>query len=103
MRKHKQRRIFSLVLAFVALLCISGLHAFAVTVIQDGLEVTLVTDKAEYSANEQIKTTLTVKNNNDTAVENVDLETAIPEGYILADKSENKKTVESVAAGESVS
>ena len=103
MRKHKQRRIFSLVLAFVALLCISGLHAFAATVTQDGLEVTLVTDKAEYSANEQIKTTLTVKNNNDTAVENVDLETAIPEGYILADKSENKKTVESVAAGESVS
>lgn len=103
MRKHKHRRIFALVLAFVVLLCISGLHAFAATVTQDGLEVTLVTNKAEYSANEQIKTTLTVKNNNDTAVENVNLETALPEGYALADKSENKKTVESVAAGESVS
>ena len=88
-------------LAFI--LSISSINAFAATVTQDNLEVTLVTDKEKYSENEQIKTTLTVKNNNDTAVTNVDLETALPDGYKLADKSENKKTVDSIAAGESVS
>ena len=88
-------------LAFI--ISISSINAFAATVTQDNLEVTLVTDKEKYSENEQIKTTLTVKNNNDTAVTNVDLETALPNGYKLADKSENKKTVDSIAAGESVS
>ena len=97
------KKIIAVVTMITVLLGISGLHTFAATVTQDNLEVTLVTDKEKYSENEQIKTTLTVKNNNDTAVTNVDLETALPNGYKLADKSENKKTVDSIAAGESVS
>ena len=97
------KKIIAVVTMITVLLGISGLHTFAATVTQDNLEVTLVTDKEKYSENEQIKTTLTVKNNNDTAVTNVDLETALPNGYKLADKSENKKMVDSIAAGESVS
>lgn len=101
MKNVKQIFVIIFMLAFI--LSISSINAFAATVTQDNLEVTLVTDKEKYSENEQIKTTLTVKNNNDTAVTNVDLETALPDGYKLADKSENKKTVDSIAAGESVS
>jgi len=97
------KRIFVITFMLAFILSISSINAFAATVTQDNLEVTLVTDKEKYSENEQIKTTLTVKNNNDTAVTNVDLETALPDGYKLADKSENKKTVDSIAAGESVS
>lgn len=97
------KRIFVIIFMLAFILSISSINAFAATVTQDNLEVTLVTDKEKYSENEQIKTTLTVKNNNDTAVTNVDLETALPDGYKLADKSENKKTVDSIAAGESVS
>lgn len=88
-------------LAFI--LSISSINAFAATVTQDNLEVTLVTDKEKYAEDEQIKATLTVQNNNKVPVTNVDLETALPDGYKLADKSENKKTVDSIAAGESVS
>ena len=97
------KRIFVITFMLAFILSISSINAFAATVTQDNLEVTLVTDKEKYSENEQIKTTLTVKNNNDTAVTNVDLETALPDGYKLAAKSENKKTVDSIAAGESVS
>ena len=101
MKNAKRFFVITFMLAFI--MSISSINAFAATVTQDNLEVTLVTDKEKYAEDEQIKTTLTVKNNNDTAVTNVDLETALPDGYKLADKSENKKTVDSIAAGESVS
>lgn len=101
MKNAKRFFVIAFILAFIV--SISSINVFAATVTQDNLEVTFVTDKEKYSENEQIKTTLTVKNNNDTAVTNVDLETALPDGYKLADKSENKKTVDSIAAGESVS
>lgn len=101
MKNAKRFFVITFMLAFI--MSISSINAFAATVTQDNLEVTLVTDKEKYAEDEQIKTTLTVKNNNDTAVTNVDLETALPDGYKLAAKSENKKTVDSISAGESVS
>lgn len=97
------KRIFVITFMLAFILSISSINAFAATVTQDNLEVTLVTDKEKYAEDEQIKATLTVQNNNKVPVTNVDLETALPDGYKLADKSENKKTVDSIAAGESVS
>ena len=97
------KRIFVITFMLAFIISISSINAFAATVTQDNLEVTLVTDKEKYAEDEQIKATLTVENNNKVPVTNVDLETALPDGYKLADKSENKKTVDSIAAGESVS
>ena len=87
------------------ILCISltAIPAFAESLTQDGLEVTLITDKSEYSQSEQIVTTLTVKNTNDFAIKNVLLENAVPEGYKLAENSDLKKQVESLGTGETVS
>ena len=87
------------------ILCISltAIPAFAESLTQDGLEVTLITDKPEYSQSEQIVTTLTVKNTNDFAIKNVLLENAVPEGYKLAENSDLKKQVESLGTGETVS
>lgn len=99
----KIKKLLASVFVVAIILSLANINAFAAMVTQDNLEVTLVTDKGKYAESEPIKATLTVKNNNDTAVSNVDLETEIPEGYKLADKTENKKTVESIAAGESVS
>lgn len=59
MKNVKQIFVIIFMLAFI--LSISSINAFAATVTQDNLEVTLVTDKEKYSENEQIKTTLTVK------------------------------------------
>lgn len=70
---------------------------------QDGLEVTLTTDKEEYSQGEQIVTTLTVTNTNEVAVDNVTMESLIPDGYKLADGTEAVKQIERLEAGEEVS
>lgn len=93
------------VLFLTVLLCITmmAVPALAASDSQDGLEVTLTTDKEEYSKSEEIAATLTVTNTNDTAVSNVSLENLIPDGYKLADGSEAAKQVESLGAGETVS
>ena len=93
------------VLFLTVLLCITmmAVPALAASDSQDGLEVTLTTDKEKYSKSEEIAATLTVTNTNDTAVSNVSLENLIPEGYKLADGSEAAKQVESLDAGETVS
>ena len=89
------------VLFLTVLLCITmmAVPALAASDSQDGLEVTLTTDKEKYSKSEEIAATLTVTNTNDTAVSNVSLENLIPEGYKLADGSEAAKQVESLDAG----
>lgn len=93
------------VLFLTVLLCITmmAVPALAASDSQDGLEVTLTTDKEKYSKSEEIVATLTVTNTNDTAVSNVSLENLVPEGYKLADGSEVAKQVESLGAGETVS
>ena len=92
-------------LFLTVLLCITmmAVPALAASDSQDGFEVTLTTDKEEYSKGEEIAATLTVTNTNDTAVSNVSLENLIPDGYKLADGSEAAKQVESLGAGETVS
>lgn len=85
-------------------LCMSVMvkPAFAASTSQDGLEVTLTTDKDTYEKGDQITATLVVKNTNDFAISNVSLENMIPDGYKLADGSTTTKQVESLDAGESV-
>ena len=78
------------------------MSAFAASSSQDGLEVTLTTDKESYSQSEQIVATLTVTNTNEAEISNVSLENVIPEGYTLADGSEATKQFESLGAGETV-
>lgn len=75
---------------------------FAASSTQDGLEVTLTTDKETYSQSEQIVATLTVTNTNEVTINSVSLENVIPEGYKLADGSEVRKQAESLGAGETV-
>ena len=89
-----------LMVVLVILFSFSSVQAFATTLTQDGLEVTLTTNKEKYSKNEQITATLTVKNTNDSAISNISLENLIPDGYKLADKSEKTKQIGILNAGE---
>lgn len=73
----------------VSLFCLSTV-AFASTSEQDGLKVELTTDKENYSLNEDIKINVTVTNTNDVTVENVKIDTLLPEEFTLKDK--NKST-----------
>lgn len=95
------KRIQIFLLMMVLSIGFMVMPVLAASLSQDGLEVTLTTDKESYSQDDQIVATLTVTNTNDFAVSYVSLENVIPEGYKLADGSEVIKQVESLESGES--
>ena len=81
------KKIASLLLVisfvFCAILALP-LNANAVsTAAQSGLEVTLVTDKTDYTADEDIQLSVNIKNNNSYKVEDVSVESLLPEGLVL--------------------
>lgn len=96
------KKTLAFLLAMVLCLSMTAMNVSAASSEQDGLEVTLETDKAQYSKSEQITATLTVTNTNDESVSNITMESIIPEGYFLADNTEAVKQLESLGAGESV-
>ncbi|MEE1060979.1 MAG: VWA domain-containing protein [Ruminococcus sp.] len=66
---------------------------------QDGLEVTITTDKTEYTANQDIKVSVIIKNNNSYKVEDISVETLLPEGFVLKSGNLSEKDID-VEAGE---
>lgn len=102
MKRMKQISVFIVTLLFC--LSMHTVQIFAETVTQDGLEVTLTTDKEEYFGGEQIKLTLNIKNTNPVAVRNLSLVKIIPEGYELADgfADELEQQIDTLEPGEEV-
>lgn len=100
--KKTMKHFSAFVLSVLLCLGMMSMPVFAASESQDGLEVTLVTDKEAYNQEEQIVATLSVKNTNDFAVTNLLLENIIPDGYKLAENFVATKQVESLAAGESI-
>lgn len=96
------RKFSSFLILLCMLLSVFSIQTFAETSTQDGLEVTLTTDRNEYNKDEQIVVNLTVKNTNEIAVTNVSLKNLIPEGYQLANGFEATKQIDVLNAGESV-
>ena len=93
------KRIMIVVLALVLAVSLS-LTAFAATASQDGLELSVTTDKTSYSATEQVTVTVTVKNTNAFAVSNVAVESSVPDGYMPADGYSSTKNIATLGAGE---
>lgn len=96
------KKSISILLVLLLSISIFAVPAFAAETVQDGLKVSLVTDKDAYNDGETIEATLTVENTNSFAVYDVSLESLVPEGYVLADDAENIKNLESLAGGDSV-
>ena len=93
--------------SFLAMLCVFAAMLsstiFAAETSQDGLKAKLTTGAEAYTSTENIQATLRVTNENAYSVEGVDLKVLLPEGYELADESQQgKMSVDSLAAGESV-
>lgn len=84
---RKIQKLFIVLFTLVFCFGISTIPAFAASVSQDGLEVTLVTDKTAYEQDEQITATLSIKNTNEYDLENISVQSIIPEGYVLVDGS----------------
>lgn len=100
--KKTMKRFSEILLSVLLCLSMMTIPAFAASESQDGLEVTLVTDKEAYTQDEKIVAILSVKNTNDFAVNNLSLENVIPDGYKLAEDSVAVKQVESLKAGATV-
>ena len=75
--------LLTLSLVFCVLLALPLNASAASTATQDGLEVTITTDKTEYTADEDIQVSVNIKNNNSYKVEDVSIETLLPEGLVL--------------------
>lgn len=80
---------------------IAGMNVFAASTTQDGLEVSLTTDKEAYSKDEKITATLSVKNTNESDVTDIAMETVIPDGYEVTDGTKNNKQLNKLAPNES--
>lgn len=81
------KKIASLLLTLLLVFCVFlalPLNASATsTETQDDLEVTITTDKNEYTADEDIQVSVSIKNINSYKVEDVSIETRLPEGLVL--------------------
>ena len=99
----KASKILTVFLTAIFLsLTMVAIPAFAASTTEDGLEVTLFTDKKEYSQGEQITAILTVKNTGEITISNVSLENIVPVGYKLVEGSEVSKQVENLEPGNTV-
>lgn len=74
----------SLMLAVLMLASLTFGVSAAGTDARDGLEVSLLTDQGTYEAGEEICLSVSVKNTNAYAVEGVQVEALLPQGYELA-------------------
>lgn len=91
----KCKKVFAFTLSVLLAFACYAVPAFASSSAnQYGLEATIVTDKESYKANEDIHVTVTVKNTNDFKVENVSMESLLPETLTLKDGSNSTKTVD---------
>lgn len=93
-------RLMALVLSLLLCISIIGIIASAASVTKDGLEVTLTTDKEEYSAEEPIEATLSVENKGNKIIDEVNLETLIPDGYHIESSSTATKNAGQIGIGE---
>ena len=96
----KTSKILALVLTVILCMSMLAISALALTVEQDGLELTLSTDKASYAHGEQIVINLEAKNTSENAFNNVVLKIGTLDGFTIASGS-TEKTLTTLASGAS--
>jgi len=92
------RKLFGIMLALMLAMSVT-FSASAAGVTQDGLNVTAVPSKQEYTGDEIITLTLTVKNGGEDAVSSVVLTNEVPDGYQLVAGSAAVRQVGTLNAG----
>ena len=94
------KRLSAVAVSVVMMFGITSVNVFAASITQDGLEVSLTTDKETYSKAEKITATLSIKNTNESDVTDIAMETIIPDGYEVADGTKNDKQLDKLASNE---
>ena len=85
-----KRKILALMALVFLMSAALALPAWAETVTQDGLVVTLTTDKESYDSMNAVNASLTITNTNSYAVKNVSAEITAPNGYVLHGDAEEE-------------
>ncbi len=76
--------LFSTLCIMCCILLVLPLNASAASSdIQDGLEVSIITNKDEYSADEDVQVSVNVKNTNSNSVGEISIQTLLPEGLVV--------------------
>ena len=86
----KKRGIQSFLILLMTICMVVPFSVEAATQTQDGLTVSLTTDKENYAQDEDIQVILSVTNEGNDPVSNISLENIIPEGYKISDGSSQK-------------
>ena len=96
-------KCLSVILTLVITIFSFSVITWAQTTEQDGLQVKLATNKANYTLKEDIKITISVTNTNDFTIENVSIEALLPDNFKLKDSSQKATTEEvDIPAGETI-
>ena len=99
MRSKLLKKILIMVLMLIVLTA-TVLPASVASVTQDGITVTMTTDKKQYKADEVITVATTVENKNAVPVENVKLDYDLPSGYNFKVQGGASSTIAKLGAGE---
>ena len=99
--KAKLRSFVALFVVLATFICFST-SVLAATIEQDGITVTITTDKESYTEDEPISVTISATNTNDYAVSNMKIESIIPEGYKLNENTQSVINKESIQSGETL-
>lgn len=91
-----------------ALYCVLALIAVPVsvsanTIIQDGIEASLATDKTAYKDTDSVTVTLQVKNRNTEPINGITLTNLTPDGYVGLNQTQEKIETYTLASGETIS
>lgn len=98
MKKISRRSKFMVAMMLFALMVAFPFSAYAATGAQDGLELSLTTDKTSYAANDRMTITVLAKNTNNFPLDNVVLDVTLPAGVRLT-SGEANIAVGTLAAG----
>ena len=98
----KKRGIQSFLILLMAICMVVPFSVKAATQTQDGLTVSLTTDKENYAQDEDIQVILSVTNEGNDPVSNISLENIIPEGYEISDGSSQEMQLDMLEIGETV-
>lgn len=86
----KYVKILSFMFIMTIVLFSFNITSFASSLESNGLEIQITTDKEKYSLNEDVEITVSVTNTNDFAVEDLSVETVLPDNFIIKEDSQNK-------------
>ncbi len=95
----KLMKISAFLLALV--MCVTSvIPVYAAGKTENGVTLTMTMDKANYSEEETVTATITLKNDNQYAVSNVSLEGIVPDGYTMQMAEGESTTIGIIEAGD---